>query len=108
LRYLVIGSEGPGFGSPEEAIEVLEKGILPTFDSLMNLEREKKIVAGGLPVGDRSFVFIAEAASNEELDRLLRSIPAWGVLKWKVTPLQSFAGRATQERDEVKKLKKPN
>jgi hypothetical protein len=53
-------------------------------------------------------VFIAEAASNEELDRLLRSIPAWGVLKWKVTPLQSFAGRATQERDEVKKLKKAN
>jgi hypothetical protein len=68
----------------------------------MNLEREKKIVAGGLPVGDRSFV------SNEELDRLLRGIPAWGVLNWKVTPLQSFAGRATQERDEVKKLKKPN
>jgi muconolactone delta-isomerase len=50
-------------------------------------------------------VFIAEATSNEELDRLLRSIPAWGVLNWKVTPLQSFAGRAAQERDEVKKLK---
>jgi hypothetical protein len=83
----------------------LEKGFLPTFDTLMQLEAEKKIVAGGLPVGDRSFVFIAEATSNEELDRLLRSIPAWGVLNWKVTPLQSFAGRAAQERDEVKKLK---
>jgi Muconolactone delta-isomerase len=108
MRYLVAGSEGPVFGSPQEAIEVLEKGILPTFDMLMKLEAEKKIVAGGLPVGDRSFVFIAEATSNEELDRLLRSIPAWGVLSWKVTPLQSFAGRATQERDEVKKLKKAN
>ncbi len=108
MRYLVTGSEGPGFGSPEEAIEVLEKGVLPTFDALLRLEAEKKIVAGGLPVGDRSFVFIAEAVSNEELDRLLRGIPAWGVLSWKVTPLQSFAGRATQERDEVKKLKKSN
>ena len=104
MRYLVTGSEGPGFGSPQEAIEVLEKGFLPTFDTLMKLEAEK-IVAGGLPVGDRSFVFIAEATSNEELDRLLRSIPAWGILNWKVTPLQSFSGRATQERDEVKKLK---
>jgi hypothetical protein len=106
MRYLVTGSEGPRFGSPQEAIEVLEKGFLPTFDTLMELEAEKKIVAGGLPVGDRSFVFIAESTSNEELDRLLRSIPAWGILNWKVTPLQSFAGRATQERDEVKKLKK--
>jgi hypothetical protein len=47
-----------------------------------------------------------EAASNEELDRLLRSIPAWGVLEWHVTPLQSFAGRAAQERDVVKQFKK--
>jgi hypothetical protein len=108
MRYLVFGSEGPGFGSPQEAIEVLEKGFLPTFATLMKLEAEKKIVAGGLPVGDRSFVFIAEATSNEELDRLLRSIPAWGILNWKVTPLQSFTGRATQERDEIKKLKKAN
>ena len=108
MRYLVYGTEGPGFGSPQEAIEVLEKGFLPTFTTLMKLEAEKKIVAGGLPVGARSFVFIAEATSNEELDRLLRSIPAWGILNWKVTPLHSFTGRATQERDEIKKLKKAN
>lgn len=106
MRYLVSGSEGPGFASPEETLAVLEKGILPTFDALLKLETEKRIVAGGLPVGDRAFVFIAEAASNEELDGLLRSIPAWGVLKWQVTPLQSFAGRAAQERDVVKRLKK--
>lgn len=106
MRYLVTGSEGPGFASPEEAIEVLEKGILPTFDALMKLEAEEKIVAGGLPVGDRAFVFIAEAASNEELDQLLRRIPAWGVPKWQVTALQSFAGRAAQEREIVRQLKK--
>lgn len=106
MKYLVIGSEGPGFATPEEAVEILEKGVLPTFDALTKLEAEKKIVAGGLPVGDRAFVFIAESASNEELDQLLRNIPAWGVFKWQVTPLQSFAGRATQERDVVKRLKK--
>jgi hypothetical protein len=106
MRYLVTGSEGPGFASPEEAVEILEEVVLPTFDVLMKLEAQKKIVAGGLPVGDRAFVFIVEAASNEELDRLLRSIPAWGVLEWQVTPLQSFAGRAAQERDLVKQFKK--
>jgi hypothetical protein len=106
MKYMVSGSEGPGFASPEEAVEILEEVVLPTFDALMKLEAQKKIVAGGLPVGDRAFVFIAEAASNEELDRLLRSLPAWGVLEWHVTPLQSFAGRAAQDRDLVKQFKK--
>jgi len=106
MRYLVSGSEGPGFASPEEAVEILEEVVLPTFDALMKLEAQKKIAAGGLPVGDRAFIFIVEAASNEELDRLLRSIPAWGVLDWHVTPLQSFAGRAAQDRDVVKRFRK--
>jgi hypothetical protein len=106
MKYLVIGSEGPGFASPEQTIEVLEKGILPTFDALMKLESDKKILAGGLPVGDRAFVFIVEASSNEEVDQLLRSIPAWGALKWEVKALQTFAGRAAQEQNIVKELRK--
>ena len=105
MKYLVVGAEGPGFASPEETVEVLEKGILPTFDALMQLEEDEKILAGGLPIGDRALVFIAEAASNEELDRMLRSLPAWGVLKWEVSALQTFAGRAEQEREIVEELK---
>ena len=106
MRYLVVGSGGPGFASREEELAVLEKGILPTFDALLQLEENKKIIAGGLPVADRNFVFILEAASNEDADQLLRKLPAWGVLQWKVTPLQSFAGRAAQERGVVEELKK--
>ncbi|MGH2670675.1 MAG: hypothetical protein ACRDH5_16455, partial [bacterium] len=64
MKYPVTGSEGPGFASPEQAVEVLERGILPTFDALMKLEADKKILAGGLPVGDRALVFILEAASH--------------------------------------------
>jgi hypothetical protein len=105
VRYLVSGSEGPGFASPEETLEVLENGILPTFDALLKIEAEKKIVAGGLPVADRAFVFSAEAASSEELDAMLRGIPAWGVLQWQVTPLVSFSARAEYERNVVKTLK---
>ncbi|MGC2062923.1 MAG: muconolactone Delta-isomerase family protein [Thermodesulfovibrionales bacterium] len=106
MKYLVSGSGGPGFASPEEAVRVLEEIILPSFDQLIGLEKKKKILAGGLPVGDRAFVFIAEASSNEELDQLLRKLPMWGALDWEVTPLQSFAGRADQERAIIKKLKK--
>jgi len=106
MKYLVLGLEGPGFASPEEAIQVLEKTILPSFDTLSKLEAEKKILAGGLPVGERSFVLIVEATSNEELDQMLRNIPMWGSLKWEVTPLQTIGGRAAQERNAVKELKK--
>ena len=105
-KYLVIGSGGPGFASPEETLAVLEKGILPTFDALLKLETDRRILAGGLPLGDRAFVFILEASSNEEADQILREIPAWGVLKWEVKPLQSFEGRAKKERSVLAELKK--
>jgi len=88
MKYLVIGSGGPGFANPEEAVSVLQEIILPSFDKLIGLEKKKKILAGGLPVGDRAFVFIAEASSNEELDQLLRELPMWGALDWEVTPFK--------------------
>jgi len=106
MKYLVIGSEGPGFESMEEAIPLLENLVFPSFDLLMKLESEKKILGGGIPIGDRAFVFIIEAASNEELDATLQSLPAWGILQWDVTPLHSFAGRSSQERKMVEEFKK--
>jgi hypothetical protein len=106
MKYLVVGSGGPGFASPEEAIKVLGEIILPSFDQLIKLEKQKKILAGGIPIGDRAFVFIVEASSNEELDQMLRELPMWGSLDWEVTALQTFAGRADQERSIVKELKR--
>jgi hypothetical protein len=106
MKYLVVGSGGPGFASPEEASKVLKAIILPSFDQLIKLEKQKKILAGGLPVGERAFMFIAEASSNDALDQMLRKLPMWGALDWEVTPLQTFAGRATQERTFIKELKK--
>ena len=105
-QYLVTGSNGPGFTSPEEQVGVLEKGILPTFDKLMKLQADKKILAGGLPVGDRAIVFIVDAASNDEVDRMLRALPAWGALDWKVVPLQTFKARAAIDQDTVDAVKK--
>ena len=106
MKYLVVGSGGPGFASPEEAIKVLGEIILPSFDQLIKLEKQKKILAGGIPIGDRAFVFIVEASSNEELDQMLRELPMWGSFDWEVTALQTFAGRAAQERSIVKEFKR--
>lgn len=106
MKYLVIGSSGPGFTSPEEALEVLQDVVLPSFSSFLELEKKKRIIAGGLPVGERTFIFIVEAKSNDELDQMLRNIPLWGELEWEVTPLQTFSGRAKQERQILRDMKR--
>jgi hypothetical protein len=105
MQYLVEGTGGPGFANSAEALTVLESEILPGFDTMIRMEAEGKIIAGGLPVGDRAFVFIIEAADNDAADKLIRAIPSWPVLQWKVTPLQSFAARADIERGVVAALK---
>ncbi len=106
MKYLVFATGGPGFASAEEAVEVLQGTIIPSFNALLELEKRKKIIAGGMPIGDRAFVFIAEAKSNDELDEMLRQIPMWGSLEWEVIALQSFRGRAKQERQAVRDLKR--
>jgi hypothetical protein len=105
MKYLVYASGGPGFSSPEEARQILEEIVLPTFEALDKLEKRNKILAGGMPVADRAFVFIAEAASHEELDLMLREIPLWGALQWEVTALQDWGARAAHERQVLQKLK---
>ncbi len=104
MKYLVKGTGGPASASPAEMNTFLKNVVLPSFDQLIELEKEGKIT-GGLPVGDRALVFIIEASSNEEVDKLLRSLPLWGVLEWKVVPLQTFEGRAAIESKLVEAAK---
>ena len=40
MKYLVVGSGGPGFASPEEAAEVLQSVILPTFKQIIEAIKE--------------------------------------------------------------------
>ena len=105
MQYLVEGARGPLPPSPEQAIALLEEMVIPHFEYVIRLKAEGKILAGGVPVGDRAFVFIIEADSNDEADRIARDMPAWGLLEWKVTPLQSVAARAEMERKVVEALR---
>ena len=106
--FLVTTSEGPGFKTPEEIAAVLEKSIIPTFDKLLELKAKKKIIAGGLPAGSRTFYLIVEADTHNEIDKMIRDLPSWGVFSWKVTPLQSLEGRAQMERMILQSLKSKN
>lgn len=105
MKYLVKGSAGPVSLSSGDMAQLLESVVLPSLDQLAKWEKEGK-VTGGLPVGQRAFVFILEASSNEEVDQLLRSLPIWGGMEWKVTPLQSFSGREGMEKNILSELKK--
>jgi hypothetical protein len=98
MRYLVSGSGGAGFDSPAEAKELLGSVVHPSFEALIQLESQGKVLGGGLPVGDRSVVFILEAASHEEADIIIQGLPIWSMLEWQVIPLQTIAGRLEQEK----------
>jgi len=65
---------------------------------------EGKIIAGGYAVGERAAAFIFEAESNAELDALLQSIPYWGVIKIKVTPLEEVEGRQERDRQQADQI----
>jgi hypothetical protein len=104
MLYLV-EFEATEAGAPttrEQAIELLEQLVIP---SLKNLAKESKIRAGGLFVGARGGVFIVAAPSHDEVTKLVRALPAWGVWSWRVTPLESFAHRADLEKKMVHQLR---
>ena len=104
MLYLV-KFEATEAGSPttrEQAIELLDKLVVPTLEKLT---KEGRIRAGGLMVGARAGVFIVAAKSHDEVTELVRGLPAWGVWNWKVTPLESFAHRADLEKKVVQELR---
>ena len=91
--------------SPQELVQWMEQTVIPSEEAAMKLEAEGKILAGGDLSGRRGWAFIMEAASNEELSRLLMGIPEWPFLKVDVTPLESFGERLAQTREGLERLK---
>jgi hypothetical protein len=43
MKYLVVNSGGPGFASPEEALEVMQNVVLPSFNEFIALEKRNVI-----------------------------------------------------------------
>jgi hypothetical protein len=67
------------------------------------MESEGKI-RGGFVAGARRAAFMLEADSNEEVNQITQSLPAWGVLKVEATPLLSFETRLEHEQQALERL----
>ncbi|MCG3161392.1 MAG: hypothetical protein JMDDDDMK_02566 [Acidobacteria bacterium] len=107
MQYLVtMEYVEPGPLFPAQALgQMVEQTILPSFDLLAGLQAQGKILAGGIPAGSRTAVFIVEAASHDELDQIVEGIPWWGLMKTTVAPLQDFAKRAANDRALLERIK---
>jgi hypothetical protein len=88
--------------SREQTIERLGKLIIPTLESLGS---DSKVRAGGITVGTLAGAFEAEAKSKDEVTELVRALPAWSIMQWKVTQLEIFAHRAEIEKKTVQGLR---
>ena len=76
---------------------LLRGAVVPSLHACAELEKKKKIRAGGVFAGARASAVILDADSNEELSRILQGLPFWSMMKFQVTPLQAFEDRAKQE-----------
>jgi hypothetical protein len=90
---------------PRDVAALIERQVVPTMRQLAHLLSERRILAGGLPAGQRQFAFIVEAASNDELTELIESLPLWGQLKWTITPLESWEHHAAFIQGVAEQLK---
>ena len=106
MQYLVTGEfvePGPLL-PPDQLAGMIRQLVLPSHDALTNLKAEGKLLAGGYSVGERAAAFIFDVDSNEELDNLLQNLPNWGVVKFKVTPLQDIEGRRERDRQQADQI----
>ena len=91
MMYLVTTDHFGGPPPPPDQVGALFETVGASVDALNRLLGEKKILAGGVPAGQKRHVFIVEADSNDEVTELVQSLPFWLLHKWEITPLESWA-----------------
>ncbi len=108
MRFLVsaeaIDYAGPI--SPKDGASFMENLVIPSFQTLEKWEKEGRVTGGGFPA-ERSGCFIVEASSAEDLNKMLSSLPLWGVTRWSVHALISFGNileRAKEQADRFKAM----
>ena len=91
MLYLVTTDHFGGPPPPPDQIDALFDMVGASVEALNKLVEEKKIVAGGVPAGQKRHVFIVEADSNDEVTELVQSLPFWIVHQWEIVPLESWS-----------------
>ena len=86
----------------EQTIERLDTLVIPTLE---RLGKESKVRAGGITGNTLAGTFVVEAKSKDEVDEFVHTLPARGIMQWKVTPLETFAHRADIEKKTVQEFR---
>ena len=63
---------------------IVREAILPTVENLIPLGAQGRLVTGGYLVGEGQMVFVFEADSEEEVQKMLEGLPSSGVTTAKV------------------------
>ena len=100
MQYLVEAENIDGLVQMKDVPDYVSGLVLPSYEMLIKME-EDGIIKGGLIAGQRAGVFVINADSNDDLGKKLKSLPFWGMVKWKTTALQSFKSALEQDRDLV-------
>lgn len=103
MQYLIEAENIDGLIPMKDVPDYINHIVIPSYEQLIKLESENKI-RGGLLAGQRAGAFVMEASSHEDLGKMLKDIPFWGMVKWKVTPLQSFKSALEQDGHIAKML----
>lgn len=104
MLYLV-EFEAAQAGAPtsrEQTIEQLDKLVIPSLESL---GKDGRVRAGGIAAGTLTGAFVIEAKSKDEVTALIGALPALSVMKWQVTPIETFAHRADIEKKVMQGLR---
>ena len=68
----------------------MEPLLKSVVGSLEVLSKDKRVLAGGVPAGQKKHVFIVEADSSDEVTELVQSLPFWMAHRWEIAPLESW------------------
>ena len=105
LYFVTTDSASAPQVTPQELASIVEHMVIPSIEALSKLLADKKILAGGIPVGARQHVFIVEADSNDEVVEILQNLPFYILHKWEVTPLESWEHHTAFVRRLAEQLK---
>jgi len=106
MKFLV-KAEAVEYGGPTDpkyTVAMIENLIIPSFQILEKLEKEGKIVGGGI-AGERAGAFFVEASSHEELAKMVSQLPFWGQMKWTISPVISLSKLIAQTKENVQSMK---
>lgn len=106
-EYLVEMKLSPvsGLPSPQDAVHLTERFVLPTLEGIAALRNDGRIIAGGPVAGAMSFSFVVRSGSPRQVEETVMSLPLWSRSETTIVPLGDVNERAALVRQRLEKIK---